>query len=364
MDRVRVGFIGCGWWATANHLPLLKQRADVCLAAASGLDPSVLKRAQERFGIESVFSDYRELLTLDLDGVVITSPHAFHYEHACAALERDFHIMCEKPMTLRGAEAWALVRRAREKERILLVPYGWNYIPFIQTAREWMQDGLIGEIEHVTCQMASPATGLFKGKGDTPASFRSDIAVPNLETWQVKELGGGYAHGQLTHCLALMFWLTELCAEQVNCRMGFAPSGIDLYDAAIVNFSNGALGAFSGAATLPDDSKFQIDLRIFGTKGILLLDVERERLEVRLHSGQSIVLDVPPGAGGYSCTGPPNTFVDLIQGKGSNNSPGDIGAKTVEVLEAMHLSAQHGKPVAVARESGELPFSGGSLASI
>ena len=348
MDKVRLGFIGCGWWATANHLPVLKQRGDVRMVAASGLDLSVLKRAQERFGIESVFSDYRELLRLDLDGVVITSPHAFHYEHASAALDREFHVMCEKPMALRGADAWELVQRAREKGRILLVPYGWHYLSFIQTARQWMQEELIGDIEHLNCQMASPAIGLFVGKGDTPASFRSDIATPDLTTWQVKELGGGYAHGQMTHSLALMFWLTGLRAQLVDCRMAAAPSGIDLYDTAILQFSNGALGAVSGAATLPEGSKFQIDLRIFGSKGVLLLDIERERVEARLHSGQSMVLEVQPDAGAYSCTGPPNAFVDLIRGKGSNYSPGEIGAKAVEVIEAMHQSAQMGKPVALA----------------
>jgi predicted dehydrogenase len=26
--KARIGFIGTGWWATANHLPLLKQRAE------------------------------------------------------------------------------------------------------------------------------------------------------------------------------------------------------------------------------------------------------------------------------------------------------------------------------------------------
>ena len=27
-QKARIGFIGTGWWATANHLPILKQRSD------------------------------------------------------------------------------------------------------------------------------------------------------------------------------------------------------------------------------------------------------------------------------------------------------------------------------------------------
>ncbi|MEZ4659124.1 MAG: hypothetical protein R2911_16295 [Caldilineaceae bacterium] len=32
MPKIRIGFIGAGWWATTNHMPLLAQRADVELA--------------------------------------------------------------------------------------------------------------------------------------------------------------------------------------------------------------------------------------------------------------------------------------------------------------------------------------------
>lgn len=348
MGEIRLGFIGCGWWATANHLPLLKVRGDVRLVAACGLDREVLMRAQKKFGIETVCTDVRELLCLDLDGVIISSPHALHYDHALAALQSGKHVLCEKPMTLHAADAWNLVRLARASNRILLVAYGWNYLPFLQTAKQWIEEDVLGEIEYLSCAMASPARELLAGTGEVPASFQSDIAKPNLATWQVKELGGGYAHGQITHSVALTLWLTGLTAREVTCQMISASSGIDLYDSAIVRFDCGATGTLSGAATLPEGSKFQIDLRIFGKNGVLLLDFERERLELWLHSGEKLRVDIPAGAGEYSCTGPPNVFVDLIQGSGRNCSSGEIGAATVELVEAMYRSAQQRMTVPVA----------------
>jgi predicted dehydrogenase len=139
-----------------------------------------------------------------------------------------------------------------------------------------------------------------------------------------------------------MFWLTGLRAKEVTCRMTSPNSGVDMYNTASVVFENGAIGTISGAATLPDDDKFQVDIRIFGTKGVLLLDVERERLELRRHDKQHVSVDVPQGEGAYSCETPPERFIDLIKGQGRNDSPGEVAARSVEMITAMFQSAQNG----------------------
>src|SRR5205085_11559600 len=123
---------------------------------------------------------------------------------------------------------------------------------------------------------------------------------------------------------------------------------VDEYNAANVVFDNGAVGVISGAANLVDDDRFQVDLRIFGSEGVLLLDVERERMEIRRHDRQHYSAVIPPGAGAYSCEGPPHRFIEVIQGRGRNDSPGEVGAAAVELTAAMFASAAAGgKPVAI-----------------
>ena len=60
---------------------------------------------------------------------------------------------------------------------------------------------------------------------------------------------------------------------------------VEISDAIAVRFSNGAVGTVSGTAAVPNGAKYQVDLRIFGTNGMLLLDVERERMEIRRRNG-------------------------------------------------------------------------------
>lgn len=268
--------------------------------------------------------------------------------HLCRRDPKGLRVMCEKPVALHADEAWDLVATAQARNARLLAPYGWHYKPFVQRAKQLMDEGCVGQVEYVLCRMASPTKDFFSGGGSVPAKWEPTLAKPDTTTWQVKDYGGGYAHGQVTHSSALMFWLTGLRARQVSAIMTEPNSQVDMYNAATVQFTNHAIGTISGAATLTDNDKFQVDVRIFGSEGVLLLDVERERLKARRHDGRHIHVDVPAGEGAYSCEGPPNRFVELIQGRGRNDSSGEVAARSVELIEAMHESAhQNGKPVLV-----------------
>src|SRR5580658_6173364 len=101
MRKVRIGIIGAGWWAVEHHIPVLQGFPEVEVAGICRIGSKELRSLQDRFGIPFGTEDYRELLTLsDLDGVVVSSPHHLHFEHARAALERGLHVVCEKPMAL------------------------------------------------------------------------------------------------------------------------------------------------------------------------------------------------------------------------------------------------------------------------
>ena len=342
MDKVRIGFIGAGWWATTNHMPLLAQRDDVEMAGVCRLGAEMLQAVKEKFGFPFATEDYHELLAQELDGVVVSSPHHLHYEHARAALLSGRHVLCEKPMTLDAQQAWELVNLAQERNLHLIVPYGWHYKPLVQQAKQLMDEGVVGNIEYVLCHMASPTKELFGGSGEAPEQRVPSFTQPDPKTWQAKENGGGYAHGQITHSSGLMFWLTGLRAKEVSARMTSPNSTVDMYDAATVAFENGAIGVVSGAATLPPDVKFQLDVRIFGSEGVLNLDIDRARLDLFRHDGQHRSIPVDIDAGEYDCDGPPNRFVELIKGEATNDSPGEVAARSVEMLSAMFASAAEG----------------------
>ena len=350
MKKARLGFIGAGWWATSNHMPLLAAHADVEMTAVCRLGKEPLARVQQQFGFQFGTEDYREMLTgCDLDGVVVTSPHTLHFEHARAALEANCHVMVEKPMCTRAAEARELVRLAQARRRHLIVPYGWHYKSFVQEAKRRLDAGAVGAVEYLACHMASPIRSMLTGRGlrtGRPAGIAKELFQPESATWaDPQTAGGGYGHAQLSHATGMAFWLTGLEPEQVFAMMAAPGALVELYDAMSVRFRGGAIGTVSGAGTVPEpQARYQLDLRIFGTEGMLLLDCERARLHLRRHDGHHFTAALDPEEGSYSCEGPPTNFVELILGKTQiNHAPGEAAMRSVELLDAAYRSAVSGR---------------------
>lgn len=351
MRKVRLGFIGAGWWATSNHMPVLAERDDVEMAAVCRLGRDELRQVKERFGFAYATEDYRDLLERPLDAVVVSTPHSRHYEHAKAALERGLHVMVEKPMTIKAHEAWDLVETARRMHLHLLVPYGWNYASYIQEAKRLLDDGAVGTIEFAGLTMASPIRQLLAGRSSPHGA--GDLFKPDAATWADPAVaGGGYGPAQLSHGTGLLFYLTPLRAREVFAFMSGPGSRVELYDAIAVKYASGAIGTVAGSSGIPGTHKFQLDLRLFGSEGMLLLDVERERLELRREDGRAHNPPIPSGAGDYSCVGPPNRFVDLILGRATDNpSSGEIAARSVELLDAAARSATSGRAETVEQDT-------------
>lgn len=342
MSPVRLGAIGAGWWATSNHFPLFAARDDVELAGVCGKGPG-LQDVKDRFGFGFATESAEELLAADIDAVVISTPHDLHHPHAVAALDRGLHVLCEKPMTLHADDAWDLASRAERAGTVVLVPYGWNYKPFTVAAKRMLDAGAIGEIQYALCHMASPTRGLF---GSDPTHmlerWSSDVA-PDPSTWSSPDHGGGYAHGQVTHSSALLFWLTGLRAASVAGRVETGGAAVDLFDAGVIRFDGGALGTLSGAATLADGDKYQLDIRLFGTEGVLMIDVERERVTLSRYDGRRMELPIAPGEGEYECLVPPSRFIELITGASTeNNSDAGVAARSVELIDALLRSSASG----------------------
>ena len=339
--KARIGVIGAGWWAVVNHIPVLQAMPDCEIVAVNRLGAEELKAVQDQFGIARGFEDYREMLdTVAMDAVVVASPHVVHFEHAKAALEKGCHVLVEKPLTTNTADARALVALAGKAGREIVVPYGWNFRPFAAEARR--RAAGVGRIEHGVLQRANALDDLFAGAPmieTEGAMFR-----PPPSTWADPKRAGGFGWGQLVHALGLLFRVADLAPAEVFAVTGQSPADVDYYDAAVVRFEGGATASLSGAATLPKGRPVQIDLRIFGTEGMLLLDIERERLELCRRDGRDEAVALSPGDGAYECVTPLKVLVDLALGrKTENGAPGLVGARAVEVLDAMYRSAKSGR---------------------
>src|SRR5206468_10641214 len=86
-ERVRIGVVGVGWFASRRHLPEIGRCAGAQLVAVCRRDEEELRRIAEHFGHPAMFTSYERMLAeAELDAVLICTPHALHAPQAAAAL--------------------------------------------------------------------------------------------------------------------------------------------------------------------------------------------------------------------------------------------------------------------------------------
>jgi predicted dehydrogenase len=347
MARLRLGVIGAGSWTVSSHLPNLVRRRDageVEFSIVNRRDAALLRRISDDFGFQQATADWHEVIAARPDIVIIGSPPGNHFEQAKAALEAGAHVMCEKPFTIDPADAWELDATVRRTGRQLFVAYGWNYRPMVVEAHRIMHQDGIGDIEHVSLHMDSVTRELLSETGAYPDA--DPATVPQVETWSRPETsGGGYGQAQLTHLLGVALWLTDLRGQDVFALMS-APldARVELHDAVTLRFTNGAIGTMGGASSHAGgaDNRHAVEVRAVGSKGQLHLDL-RDNVLWRYRPGDDLRVPLEPDAGLYDCRGPIDAVVDAGLGRSSaNNSPAELGARTVEILEAAYRSARSG----------------------
>jgi predicted dehydrogenase len=341
MARLRLGVIGAGAWAMAQHLPAFAAHPDeIEPLIVNRRDPALLRECQDRFGFERATTDWQEVIEARPDLVVIASSASGHYEQAKAALRAGAHVLCEKPFVFRADEAWDLVETAAANDRHLMIAYGYNHMPINREARRLMTtEGGIGEIEQTSIHMASHIRDLLRSGqpylGDKPEQ------APRHDTWgDPATSGGGYGQGQLTHTLALALWLTDLRAAEVFSFM-YTPEGlpVEFHDALSVRYTNGGVGSVAGAACHQHE-RFQVQVRAIGRDGQIHVDLERELLWRFRPGRDDIRVPITPELMGSGFPSVVNDFIDLAAGRTTENtSPGELGARVVEVLEAAHRSS-------------------------
>ncbi|HEX9945106.1 MAG TPA: Gfo/Idh/MocA family oxidoreductase [Thermoanaerobaculia bacterium] len=147
---LRIAVLGAGHWGPNlirnfhNH-----QASDV--AWVVDRDESRLALTRSRYPEIEVTTDAaRVLADSTVDAVVIATPTATHYALAKAALQAGKHVLVEKPIATRLAEAEELCELAERDGRVLMVGHVFLFNSAIRRVKELLGQGKIGQIHYLT----------------------------------------------------------------------------------------------------------------------------------------------------------------------------------------------------------------------
>jgi predicted dehydrogenase len=120
-EMLRAMIIGAGAMAH-RHAEAYAALPDVEMVAVADPRESFTREFAARYGIPGVFLDSGTMITtVEADIVSVCVPTSLHPEMACAAMERGFHVVSEKPIALTDAAATRMIQTSRETDRKLTV---------------------------------------------------------------------------------------------------------------------------------------------------------------------------------------------------------------------------------------------------
>jgi predicted dehydrogenase len=157
--RLKMGIIGCGYWGP-KLLRNFESMPTTEVAMVADLNPKALAEAKRHFRDLETTTDHRQLLTSDVEAVVIATPVSTHYRLATEALLMGKHVLVEKPLTRTSAEARQLIDLADKQGVTLMVGHTFEYNPAVEMLKSLLDSGEIGKVHYVATTRTN--LGLFQ----------------------------------------------------------------------------------------------------------------------------------------------------------------------------------------------------------
>ena len=321
----RLGLIGAGGIAPGHYERLMATGSVTIAGIAEPSLPSMKRfyqRCPDAEGIP-VYPDYKALLNAGgLDGVLVLSPHAYHYEQTRDALRQGLHVLSEKPLVCTSAHAEQLIQLAKKVGRVLSLSYQRHYDPVFRYMRSEIQKGTLGDIQFVQAMQAQEWLRLTRN------TWRQIDAIS----------GGGQLNDSGSHLVDIVLWVTGLDVSEVYAQGEPFDGEVDVNSAITLKFANGALGNLSIIGNAPT---WHEDHTIIGSKGAFYLRQDGTLLQ-QGPKGTPRKVRLPK----YT-ENPDANFIKCIRGKATSETPPECGLATMRATEAMWRSIARGKPVAL-----------------
>lgn len=240
----RMGTIGTGRIAE-RFIPEARLVSGISTESVYNPHEESAVRFAEKWGINA-YSDIEEFYS-SVDMVYVASPHETHYGYIKSALEHGKHVLSEKPLTLRGAEAKELYQCAKDNHLVLFEGIKTAYCPGFSKLLGIACSGAIGNIRNV------------------------EACFTKLENQEFRELTDLRYGGSFTELGSyVMLPILKIFGKQYK-RVTFdsihGENGLDLFTRASIKYENGLATATCGLGV-----KSEGRLLIAGTKGYIIAE--------------------------------------------------------------------------------------------
>ena len=293
MTKIKWGIVGPGVIARQfAHDFQFCEYAELIGVASRNLDRA--KSFSKEFEVPRVYGSYHDLYEdPEIDAIYVATPHNFHFQNSKDAIRFGKAVLCEKPLTVNPTECRDLIKVARD-ENMYLMEGMWTYfLPAINQALSWVDQGRLGEIRHVKADFGYPV----------PYDPESRMYNPKLAGGSLLDMG------VYTVAMAWLFFKDD--PKQMNVVSRKSPEGVDV-DVSMTFDYGDALASLV--------SSFRVKLHnyafVIGTNGYIMIPDFWRANECFLYEGDTVVDHFNDDRKGYGFNFETDTAsLDILAGK-------------------------------------------------
>ena len=353
MEKIKLGIIGIGNMGAA-HLKNIKEGKcpNIDAVAICDIDAKKLDSAKELYGDTlAYFTDAIEMLESGvIDSCLVAVPHYEHTKYAIECLNREIHVMVEKPAGVYTKQVIEMNEVAKKHpDTCFAMMFNQRTNCVYRKLRELVKSGKYGEIRRTNWLITNwYRPQFYYDSGDWRATWAGE--------------GGGVLLNQAPHQLDLWQWICGMPVK-VHTHMKFGKwHNIEVEDdvTTYVEYENGATGTFittTGDACGTNRFEIQMDKAKFVCENDQLKGWEYEMTEQEFSATNKKPFAAVPkkemvietDGENFQHVAVLNAFADNILFGEPLVAEGYEGINGLTLSNAMHLSAFLNKEI-------ELPF--------
>lgn len=264
MKKLKFAILGCGRISYKHVEALIQNSQQAELVAVCDLieQNAIARKVQYENQLQGaevmVFSRFEDMFNqCEIDVVAIATESGYHATHALVAMEKECHVLIEKPMALSVEDALKINQVAKEKGLKVCVSHQNRFNPPIQKLRRAVEEGRFGRIINATARIL----------------WTRDENYYKQAPWRgTKALDGGTLMNQCIHNVDLLQWMMNSDVERVHAERGTFLRNIEMEDfgALLLRFKSGSIGIVEGSACVYPKN-LEETLSIFGEKGTVVI---------------------------------------------------------------------------------------------
>jgi predicted dehydrogenase len=178
MKKIRFALVGAGGIAT-SYAQAFADHPDAELVAVVDVRPDAAQKVAALAPGAKAFTTIDTACAMaEFDATIVATPPVTHERIVLKLLESGRNVLCEKPFTIGADSARRMASAARQSGRVLTMASKFRYVSDVNKARNFIDEGLIGEVVLFENAFTSRVDMANRWNGD-PAIAGGGVLIDN-----------------------------------------------------------------------------------------------------------------------------------------------------------------------------------------